>query len=549
MKFQLLLAAGSLCTGVVYAAPVSSAPSAKLASGDVISGGTANNTEFFKGIPYAQPPVGNLRFRPPVAFSGSLNGFVATDFGARCIQQGATGGDPYASLPESIQPILDEYFVTPPGGTYSEDCLTVSVYRPPGTKAGDMLPVMYWIYGGSFTGGYQDKYDPSIIVEQSASTGKPLIVVTMNYRLGVYGWLGGQQVLDEGPGNWGLLDQRLGMEWVADNIVGFGGDPSRVTIWGESAGSISVGHQLTLYNGDNTYKGKPLFSGAIMESGSMWNTKSINSTRPQLTFDALALAVGCEFAQDVLACMRQVPVQQMNIAQNNISIPLTFGPRYDYQALPQQPYDLIAQGKYAQVPYIIGDQTDEGTLFSLSLSFVSSFPVFDVLVEYLSPDSTLAEAAELTLLYPNIASLGSPFGTGSANELYSGYKRNSAYLGDFIFNFPRRYVLQHTSSAVNAWSYNCDAFRGTPYLGTFHGSDVGLVFYTADSPASNSMRNYWISFANSRNPNHSGDTQWPMYSQGQNLLNITATSNTLIPDTFRQTACNVINSNIQDFWN
>lgn len=522
-------------------------PTAQLSSGGVITGGVANSTEYFRGIPFAEPPVNGLRFKPPQAYTGDLDGFQATEFGARCILQSVSTASSYSSMPESIQPLLTEYFATAPGGNYSEDCLTLSVYRPPGTNASASLPVMYWIYGGSFTGGFQDKYDPELIIQQSVVRGQPVIVVTMNYRLGVYGWLGGQQVLDDGPGNWGLLDQRLGMEWVADNIAGFGGDPGRVTIFGESAGSISVGHHLFLNDGNNTYKGQPLFHGAIMESGSFWNTKSINSTRPQLVFDAVAVEVGCALASDVLECMRGVDVETMNTVQGNISLPLTFGPRYDYQTLTQQPYELAAQGKYAHVPFIIGDQTDEGTLFALDLSIVSIAPTFALLLEYLYPDASILEIATFTALYLNIASEGSPFGTGDANELYFGYKRNSAFLGDSIFQWPRRYLLQHTTE-VESWSYLCDAFRGTPYLGTFHGTDVGLIFETVN-PVANAMRNYWISFANTLNPNNDAETNWPQYSDGGYNLNISANALTLLADDYRESASEYFVSNVQDLWN
>jgi carboxylesterase type B len=141
------------------------------------------------------------------------------------------------------------------------------VHRPKGSKKGDKLPVLFWIFGGGFELGWNFMYPGSIWVEESIKQGQPIIVVTSNNRVGGYGFMGGKELLADGSTNLGLLDQRLGLEWVADNIEAFGGDPDKVTIWGESAGSISVFSHMVAYDGNNTYKGKPLFRAAIMNSG------------------------------------------------------------------------------------------------------------------------------------------------------------------------------------------------------------------------------------------------------------------------------------------
>ena len=141
-------------------------------------------------------------------------------------------------------------------------------------------------------------YNRSVLIPQSVAQGKPMIFVAVNYRLGAFGFLGESEVLADGAANLGLLDQRMGLEWVADNIAAFGGDPDAVTIWGESAGSISVFDQLALFDGNNTFNGRPLFRGAIMDSGSITPTEPVNGVKAQAIFDMVVEAAGCASAAD-----------------------------------------------------------------------------------------------------------------------------------------------------------------------------------------------------------------------------------------------------------
>ncbi len=150
----------------------------------------------------------------------------------------------------------------------------------------------------------------SSLVSASVTLGKPYILVAVNYRLGAFGFLGGREVLADGSTNLGLLDQRMGLQWVADNIAAFGGDPDRVTIWGESAGAASVCNQMVLYDGDNTYSSKPLFHAAIMNSGSITRTNPVDSAKPQALYDHVVDVAGCTGAPDTLACLRTVPYAQ-----------------------------------------------------------------------------------------------------------------------------------------------------------------------------------------------------------------------------------------------
>jgi carboxylesterase type B len=205
----------------------------------------------FYGIPFAQPPVGDLRLRYPVPLNQSWTSQRnATERGLSCPGTDGTSSQGFAD-----------------GLIMGEDCLTLDVIRPAGVQAGDNLPIFLWIYGGGFkAGGSADpRYNASFIVRNSVEMNQPVMVVIPNYRTMSFGVMASSEILEAGVGNIALFDQRMAMQWVAENIQGFGGDPTRVTIGGESAGGSSVGYHLVGFEGQND----GLFSGAIMESASL----------------------------------------------------------------------------------------------------------------------------------------------------------------------------------------------------------------------------------------------------------------------------------------
>lgn len=163
--------------------------------------------------------------------------------------------------------------------------MTLDVPRPFGTQPDAKLPLLVWIFGGGFEQDATAIYNGSKFVASSVKLGMPVIFVAMNYRLGGFGFLPGAEILKDGSANLGLMDQRLALQWVANNIAAFGGDPSKVTIWGESAGAISVFDQMAIYDGDNTYNGAPLFRSAIMNSGSIVPANPVDGTKAQVVYD------------------------------------------------------------------------------------------------------------------------------------------------------------------------------------------------------------------------------------------------------------------------
>lgn len=341
-------------------------PSVVLPAGTII-GSVDNGVQYYRGIPYAQPPTGSLRLKPPVRLENF--GLVqATGAGPACPQMTAIDITPLLLDVVVLPDVEQTLFFGTTLGDETEDCLTISVMRPQCTAADAKLAVLFWICGGGFQMGSPQSYNGSVLIPHSVAQGKPLILVTVNYRLGAFGFLGGSEVLADGAVNLGLLDQRMGLEWVADNIAAFGGDPDAVTMWGESAGSISVFDQLGLFDGNNTYKGRPLFRGAIMDSGSIIPTEPVNGVKAQGIFDTVVKATGCASAADSakLECLRGVDYDTFVNASNSVpsylgynSLAFSYAPRPDGRILTASPEVLAQTRKYAAVPMIIGNQENE----------------------------------------------------------------------------------------------------------------------------------------------------------------------------------------------
>jgi carboxylesterase type B len=518
-------------------------PTVELEYGNVV-GSSLLGIDSFKGIPYAQPPVGGLRLKPPQPITSNLGTIQATGIPRACPQFLTSTNT--SSLPTDVfTTLLDTSFLqvlTDAG----EDCLTVNVQRPSTATANSNLPVVYWMYGGAFEFGSTQTYDASELISTAVAQNKDFIFVAVNYRLGGFGFLGGSEILKDGSANLGLLDQRLGLEWVADNIVNFGGDPSKVTIWGESAGAISVFDQMALYNGNNTYKGRPLFRAALMDSGSVVPADPVDGVKGQDIYNDVVEKAGCSGSSDTLACLRTVDYETFLKATTSVpaatdynSVALSYLPRPDGTALTLSPDILAQNGQFASVPFIIGDQEDEGTLFSLSQSNLST--TADV-VNYLKTiffyDADISVVQGLVKNYPDDPSAGSPFNTGALNNIYPQYKRLAALLGDIVFTLTRRIFLAIASSvhpSVPSWSYLASYDYGTPVLGTFHASDILQVYGITPDFASATIQSYYISFFSTMDPNDgtTGLPNWPQWSQGNNLIHFQAASNGLLADDFR----------------
>ncbi|KAI3392412.1 hypothetical protein diail_5739 [Diaporthe ilicicola] len=536
-------------------------PTVVLSPSNTIVGLASGDVEKFAGIPFADPPTGSLRLKPPQKLSTNLgDAYDAINPAAACPQMLVSSGE-NQSLFLQILGNLTTLPILQAATNQSEDCLTVSVIRPANVTAGANLPVLYWIFGGAFELGWAAMYDGTDLLDQAISQDQPFIFVAVNYRVAGFGFMPGKEILADGSSNLGLLDQRLALEWVADNIEAFGGDPTKVTLWGESAGAISVFDQMALYGGDNNYNGKPLFRGAIMDSGSIVPADPVDCPKGQLVYDTVVETGGCSGASDTLACLRALPYEKFLDAANSVpgflgyqSVALSYLPRPDGTVLPDSPEVLASSGRYAAVPMINGDQEDEGTIFTL---FTSNLTTTEDLLEYLKTyyfnSATTAQLEALLDTYPQDITQGSPFRTSLLNELYPQFKRISALLGDLVFTLSRRGFLQVTDTinpSVPSWSYLASYDYGTPFLGTFHGSDLLQVFFGLyDNYAAKSIRTYYYNFLYNLDPNvgYGSYPNWPQWKDtgsGNQLVQFYALSQNYLADDFRNDSYTFIKDNI-----
>ncbi|PIL29438.1 hypothetical protein GSI_08380 [Ganoderma sinense ZZ0214-1] len=524
-----------LCLAAI-AASASTAPTVRLDDATVI-GFTEGTSTSFLGVPFAQPPVGKLRLQLPqpiARYTGIIN---ATTFANQCIQQTMVPPTIPSNLPPEIPafvaPIAEALDVP-----QSEDCLNINVIVPAGTRPGAGLPVAAWIYGGGFQVGSNAVRPGAVVVNRSIELGQPVIFVSMNYRLSAFGFLGGSEIQKAGLGNLGLQDQREALRWVQRHISAFGGDPNKVTIWGESAGSHSVAFQM-ITNGGNT---EGLFRAGWMESGTMLPTGSVLKLQP--TFDFIVSETGCASAADALECLRGVPAEAITGAMDQTPTFLSFQafntgwmPHADGVFLLDNPEKLVLEGSVASIPFVVGSCEDEGTLFSLaSLNLTTEAELAAYLKSNYFPSASNTTIARLLELYPADPAAGSPFGTGDQFAFTPEFKRLAAFQGDFIFQATRRFFLEQRAGkqVIRSFFSERDKVRG---LGATHTTELANVFGGGD------MTDLLVRFVNTLDPNGGSEIYWPEYNPEtrQLLAFVEGTPNlTIIPDTFRKEAMDFV---------
>ncbi|KAF3919217.1 Cholinesterase [Arthrobotrys entomopaga] len=421
----------------VSASPTPQGTTVKIANGTVYGAHSSTwNQDFFLGIPYAQPPVGDLRFRPAQHINVKRD-FQATEYGPTCY---GYGGDNV------------------------------------GYKGSEDFAV--WIHGGGFImgSGSNKRYNMTFLVDQSVKMGSPIIGVSMNYRLAGWGFLSGRQVADTMNLNLGLKDQRVALHWVQENIASFGGNPKKVTIFGESAGGFSVGYQQIAYDG----RDDGLFSGAIMQSGNPVNYKPFpQSDTYQKNYEAVLQATGCAGAADGLNCLRTVDTKKLNDAFNTTSA-LEFGPVVDGEFIASIGSEALSQGKYVKIPTIVGTTSDEGASFG-ALNLDTEQQIRDYLASTTNfKNGTIDQILKLynpSVSVPPAENFTHP---DQGTALYGKeYHRVAAIVGDLMFIAGRRYTVQ-TMAAQNTpvWSYRFRAASNgfAEWLRSPHFSEVAYVF-------------------------------------------------------------------------
>jgi para-nitrobenzyl esterase len=462
----------------------------------------------FVGMGYAKAPTGPLRWRAPQKPDPWPDLQQATAFGKRCAQNGST--------------------TTQNAPSMDEDCLYLNVWTPHPIPA-EPLPVMVWFHGGGNVNGSASEPVPFLNTGLFYS-GQPLaekhgvIVVTINYRLGVFGFFAHPALVAEGSsGNQGLLDQRLALEWVRDNIAAFGGDPDNVTIFGESAGSFDVCMHVA------SPMSRGLFHRAIGQSGGC-TTKQTTKVEAEAAATALAATLGCT-GRDELACLRDTSVADL------LAAPGEFDPSVDGQFLPDQPRALYDAGNIAKVPYLLGSNTDEGTLFVVSSQVSTPEQYKAALVGMFGATA----AAEIELRYPlaafangpnpPLAALARVFGDARlVCTTYDTAVRASAYAPVFMYN----YDIPVPSTVP-----------GAAFLGATHGAELTSVFGTspllaADAQAkaaSDLMQRYWTNVAKDGDPNAGSDPDWPQLTPTTNVRMNFALAQASVKTNFRADEC------------
>ncbi|KAL9089379.1 MAG: hypothetical protein Q9159_002595 [Coniocarpon cinnabarinum] len=531
IRFLLVLATARRQLVHSQLLPRSPSPSVAIEYGTVV-GASSEGIDSFKGIPYALAPTLSQRLAPPTAVSSPFGTIVATDAPAACPQ--------FILQTHPLGIGLDQQELALNG--QDEDCLTITVQRPSNTKADSQLPVVYYLFGGGFELGWSSQYTGANLIPKSVSLGLPVIYVAVNYRVSGFGFLAGQELQQNGSTNLGLKDQRLGLE-------SFGGDPSRVTLFGESAGAISSFDQLLVNGGDHTYKGKPLFTGAIMDSGSILPATDVASAKPQAIYDQVVGASSCSQASDSLTCLRELPFDDFHKAINSVPSLFSYsGSATSYNPRPDNSSAFLRNrpspenlGQIAHVPLIIGDQEDEGTLFTLSFKNITTDADVADFFQTFFPSAPPSVIEGLVSAYPSDPAAGSPYNTGTANQVYPQFKRMAAIWGDVVFNLMRRATLNAITTMhpdIPVWSYLSTYLHGQKNLGTFHGSDLIEIFNKAKVPeAQDAILTYYISFFYYRDPNKVTSarlTEWPQWTnETLAMLNISTTSNVVMRDDYR----------------
>jgi para-nitrobenzyl esterase len=459
----------------------------------LVQGTFEDGITVYEGIPFAAPPVGDLRWQapqPPLPWRGVNH---ADKLAPACVQ---------------VPIVLPALGIN--GVSVSEDCLYLNVWTPAKSPK-DKLAVMVWIYGGGFTGGATSYslYDGANLAK------KGVVVVSVAYRVGVFGFLAHPELTAEQgghSGNYGLLDQIAGLEWVQHNIARFGGNPRRVTIFGESAGGISV----SMLAASPLTKG--LFEGAISESGGNFAPARTDGEGGEnmislATAEHNGVALLSRLGVSSIADARKMPAQVIMKAQG----PGAWWPNFDDYVLLGDQYDLYKAGRYNDTPVLIGTNADEGALFTPSAT-ISSFleTVHSGYGEY---------ADKILSVYP---------ANSDAEALHSARD----IFRDTAFAWPTwtwaRLQSQTGKGKVFLYYFSHrPPYPDTPEFkdwGASHGSEMSYVFGNfakvmpaseEDKAMSEQISSYWVNFAKTGDPNGSGLPAWPVFTDAdQQVMNL-----------------------------
>ncbi len=475
-----------------------------------ISGARTDGVDSFLGIPYAAPPVGALRWRPPQPHAAWSGVRAATRYGNRCAALASTNG----------------------ARSDSEDCLFVNVQRPTGVGPGRRLPVYVFIHGGGLVNGSSNQAGGDKIVRETNA-----VVVSMNYRLGVFGFLGLPGLSRAGEGNYGFLDQQAALRWVQRNIAAFGGDPRQVTLGGESAGAFSVcGHLVARSS-------RGLFARAMMQSGSCTDRPLADTESASTSY---AAAAGCPTAASTpataVACLRAKPAAALLDASAGFSPSLTSGT----DVLPIPDATAVAHGRFARVPIVNGSNRDEGRTFAQG--FIGSTES-----QYTSWVQTTfgADAAAVLARYPWPANATRFTAAYLIGAIFTDSGRLAGIGGCGALRTDRAFAKY-----VPTWAYEFDARTGpglTPIPGYVwgaghaaelaylfpsfdNGTPIAPTFNAGERQLSRDMIQYWGGFVFTGSPNAHGLARWPRFDRTGRIMSLRVAGQSRTIDTAEFTA-------------
>jgi len=440
-----------------------------------IKGLNNNGILTYRGIPYAAPPTGDLRWRPPAEVEPWDGVLDATNYGSVCHQE-----------PSIMVPLSD----------MDESCLFLNVWTP-ARALNEKLPVMFFIHGGSWNSGAGS----ITMYDGSALANKGVVIVTINYRLGVLGFMAhpdlANESVNDSSGNYGILDQIAALKWVKRNIAAFGGDPSNVTVFGESAGGTNIMGLLT------SPLNEGLFKQAIIQSGPLWADGVVVSVFIDRDEGEV---FGEQFARDIgfysISQMRKLNAQMISTASPaplsmfwNV-YNLRFKPVVDGWVVPEKPETVFGQGRVS-IPLIIGSNSDEGTILAADVNMtVSEYEQFIT-------DHFGSDAPEVLARYP----AASPSEVQAQMELI---------LRDYDYADAAIFIAE---SNPNTYLYKFSYVTPKAGLGAFHGSELIYLFRDTFMPSdqaslavSGTLMDLWTGFAKTGDPNSGMNVNWPKYS-------------------------------------
>lgn len=453
-------------------------PIVNVEGGDVEGVFDGEHIYSFRGIPYAAPPVGDLRWAAPRAPQPWSGVRPAKANPKRCAQR-------ESALYQSAR-------------SEDEDCLYVNVWTP-SLKPRRLLPVMVWLHGGAHTSGSISEPVPysksGAHYDGAALAGKGVVVVSVNYRLGALGFFG---LPGDGSAlrNQGLWDQQFALQWVKENIVGFGGDHRNVTLFGQASGAVDVClHMVSRHS-------RGSFHQAIGQSGGC-TTRTPEEADVEAETQQWIERVGCASKADTLKCLRQKPVKDLLDATPLSGGPFT--PVVDGDFLFAQPRSMFNDADVARVPYMLGSNSDEGTIYTSNYGYVDSKDKFHEVLSDHFPDSSLERLCEL---YPHKNNAANPFQASLARAFGDAYWTCST----------RETAVYAEAASLEVYLYSFDMRGPVASLGAAQGTEVGYVFGSAGSLSSEERRvadhiqRYWTNFAKTGDPNEDKLTTWPRYT-------------------------------------